>query len=634
MKSLNRSFYFVAAAITGGLTLGAVALSNKSTSPTELPITVITQQSQEPQSYIIQGTNSENLAAVVNNVGGNVSREFPIINAISAVLTPSQAEKIKQLGNVRVQNDHRVMTMGGVGIGGALTFSPDNGTIDNYITRQIDAQKLHDMGITGRGVTVAVVDSGANLGGSTGRFLFRGTSNQARIPVKYNAITKRINYRWNDDQNGHGTHVSNIIASSVLADNGNYNGIAPDVNLLPVKAFNAKGESSYSKVLDALNWIFENRYRYRIKIVNLSMGAEPRSRYWNDPINQAVMRLWDAGIVVVTSAGNNGEEMGISVPGNTPYVITVGAMTDNHTPHDDSDDRITTFSAKGPTFEGFVKPELVAPGARVAVKMDVGLIARWLKKSKRNPMYTEISGTSQASAVVAGVVAMMVQNDPFITPDNVKCKLVATARAAKARGNLAYSPFEQGAGVINAYDAVMSQASNCANQGLNIAQDLMGKKHFFGPVVKQNSKFRVLTPSGAILTEGTHWANGNLALEATKWSSGMLGLEGTHWDTAKQALQGAHWSKNIMGLEAAHWDSTNIALEGANWVSDTLGLEGIHWTQNDVNLEGMHWAQGEMTLEGALWGDGDMGLESFEDGLNPDPIDPSIELSIDESAWQ
>ena len=154
-----------------------------------------------------------------------------------------------------------------------------------------------------------------------------------------------------NDGNGHGTHVTSLIASSNTTDpvlNGQPQGFAPMVKLINVKAFDDKGSGTYASVLNGLNWILANKTTYGnggIRVVNLSFGAAPQSYYWNDPIDQAVMKLWQAGIVVVASAGNSGPtEQTISVPGNTPYAITVGAMTDNWTPNDTSDDGIASLS--------------------------------------------------------------------------------------------------------------------------------------------------------------------------------------------------------------------------------------------------------------------------------------------------
>ena len=130
-----------------------------------------------------------------------------------------------------------------------------------------------------------------------------------------------------------------------------------------MKTFDKNGVGSYADVIRGLDWILSKKDEFNIRVLNLSFSAHGPSHYWDDPINQAVMRLWQAGVVVVASAGNKGPDaMKIGVPGNNPYVITVGAMTDNYTPTDPSDDYLASFSAAGPTVEGFVKPDIVAPG--------------------------------------------------------------------------------------------------------------------------------------------------------------------------------------------------------------------------------------------------------------------------------
>ena len=96
----------------------------------------------------------------------------------------------------------------------------------------------------------------------------------------------------------------------------------------------------------------------------------PSRPYWADPYNLAVMAAWKAGIVVIASAGNDGPDpLSVGVPGNTPYIITVGAFTDNYTPDDMGDDYIPPFSAAGPTLDAFVKPDVIAPGAHVSSLM-------------------------------------------------------------------------------------------------------------------------------------------------------------------------------------------------------------------------------------------------------------------------
>ncbi len=134
-------------------------------------------------------------------------------------------------------------------------------------------------------------------------------------------------------------------------------------------------------MIRGIDWIVANKDTYGIRVVNLSFSAPPQSYYWDDPLNQAVMAAWRSGIIVVASAGNLGPDpMTIGVPGNVPYVITVGAMTDNFTPDDGSDDVLASFSSPGPTLEAFVKPEMVAPGGHV-----VSTMGWWTTHRQRAP---------------------------------------------------------------------------------------------------------------------------------------------------------------------------------------------------------------------------------------------------------
>lgn len=613
MRLLNSSIFVVLVSAIATVAVNKYPLS----SPNDIESKIEIQESTV-KSYILQGATSERLNELVNGVGGNVSREFPIINAISAMLTHNQAEKIRELGGVRIHDDRTVITSK---LKPNMKNMAKAFAINNHIVEQTGADRLHDMNIKGQGVTVAVVDSGANMWGSTGRYLFRDSYNRQRVSVKYDAFKGRKTYYYNDDKNGHGSHVSGLIASSLRDENGNYNGVAPDVYLLSVKAFDENGESSYSKVLDALNWIFENRYTYKIRVVNLSLGAEVQSHYWNDPINQAVMRLWDAGVVIVSSAGNNGNDMGITVPGNTPYIITVGAATDSLTPLDMSDDRVASFSAKGPTYEGFVKPELLAYGSQIASKLDEKYLKKLWKLSKTGQNYSEVSGTSQAAAIVTGVVALMISNDPYVSPNDVKCRLMETAIPANNGVMATYSPFEQGAGLVNAYRAAMSTSTNCANTGLDIKQDLMGTQHFMGPAkIDNDGEYYIELADGTIFTNGVHWGSSDMELNGVYWGKAAMGLEGMYWGNSDVTVNGLYWGASSMGLEAVYWGATE------------MGLQGIYWGEAGMSLKGIYWGESTININGVYWNDQAAGLQSSD--LDVAPIDPNIVVPIIEEGWQ
>src|SRR4029077_4392243 len=169
--------------------------------------------------------------------------------------------------------------------------------------------------------------------------------------------------------------------------------------------------------------------------------------------------------------------------GNVPYVITVGAVTDNYHPLQTSQYKLTSFSSAGPTYEGFVKPEVVAMGGHIlAYAPNNGTLAQEFPQWVHLPWddFT-MSGTSMAAAVTSGVVALMLEVSPSLSPDTVKCRLMSSARpAVKTNGTLAYTVFQQGAGLVNANDAVYSTASGCANVGLNVGLDLAGLQHYGG----------------------------------------------------------------------------------------------------------------------------------------------------------
>ncbi len=270
-----------------------------------------------------------------------------------------------------------------------------------------------------------------------------------RVAVQYDAITNTVVSNWapvSTDTTGHGTHVTSLIASSRKKSSGEYFGVAPDVRIISIKAFGEDGSSTYATVIRAIDYVVTNKNPLAIRILNLSLGAQARSRYWDDPLNKAVMRAWQSGIVVVVSAGNSGPlPQTVGVPGNVPYVITVGAMTDNYTTNK-NDDRLASFSSTGPTFEGFVKPDLVAPGGHAW-----GFMGTYMKIAVDHPTYMNngdfftMSGTSQAAAVVSGVAALVLSEDPSLTPDQVKCRIIASGKpAVNANGTLAYSVFAAG----------------------------------------------------------------------------------------------------------------------------------------------------------------------------------------------
>ena len=498
--------------------------------------------SSHTESYIVQASTAATAKASVLDVGGTVTATLNIINAAGANLTREQVDQLRsQTEPLTIYADDTLK------ISGAVEET-------NFPTL-IGAADLHDMGINGKGVTIAVLDTGLWKKSAT-----QYTAEQEeRILAQYDVLEHQYkdkpDYKRDiHDWNGHGTHLTSIMMSSDRTKEGYYQGVAPSANVVAVRAFNPDGSGRYIDVISAIDWIVSNKSEFNIRVMNLSFSARARSFYWEDPVNQAVMAAWQSGIIVVASAGNSGPgPLSVGVPGNVPYVITVGAMTDSFTPSDTSDDRLATFSAAGPTFEGFVKPDIVAPGGHMLGWMPPHA---WLAQehpefADDSKQYFTMSGTSQAAAVVSGVVALMLQIDPALTPDEAKCRLMASSRpAVLGDGAHAYSVFQQGFGLVDARATVYESASACANRGIDVALDLSGQEHYQGPArVDESGNFYIADGSGNQVTgDGLTWNQGALWNQGSLWHQGALWPEGSLWN------QGALWNQGRLWEQGGLWN--------------------------------------------------------------------------------
>ncbi len=350
----------------------------------------------------------------------------------------------------------------------------------------VGASALHQHGVTGKGVTVAVLDSGL----WEHPRLANDSAGKPRVIARYNAINDIAGGEV-FDESGHGTHMTSVLAhNGPVTQNGkptgSFKGIAPDVQLVAVKAFSQTGQGEMLDIVRGVQWVVDNREKYGIRVLNLSFASRPRWNYWLDPVNQAVMRAWAAGITVVAAAGNEGPDaMTIGSPGNLPYVITVGALTDSWTPDDRNDDYIPDFSSRGPTPSAHIKPDIVAPGGHIT-----GITRPGSTLIKDYPEYLlqsgdfVMSGSSQATALVSGIAALMLQLEPDLSPDDLKCKLLSSAEPAiNSDGLLAYSPFQQGHGSINVTRAITLGERGCGNAELRIEREISGTEHFEGPAI-------------------------------------------------------------------------------------------------------------------------------------------------------
>jgi serine protease AprX len=308
--------------------------------------------------------------------------------------------------------------------------------------------------LQGRGVTVAVVDSGIAKNQDLGKRLIRN--------ISFNKADHD-----STDKYGHGTFVAGVIAGDGSHSKGQYIGIAPQANLLNVRVSDDEGMAYESDVVAGLQWINDNRALYNIRVVNLSSNSAVVQSYHTSPLDAAVEILWFDGVVVVVSAGNN-DTSTLYPPANDPFVITVGATDDQGTP-DLADDVIASFSTSGKLENGLVKPDLVAPGRNI-----IGFLPnnKLLTVGQEHPSnnvdgnYFRMSGTSLAAPMVSGAAALLLQDEPGLKPDQVKYRLTATA----SKNWPGYDPVKAGAGYLDIYAAVHGNTTQTANTGLTASK--------------------------------------------------------------------------------------------------------------------------------------------------------------------
>ena len=303
--------------------------------------------------------------------------------------------------------------------------------------------KLWEKGFTGKGVTIAVVDTGIY---DHPDLKDLNTGKSRIIGFKDFIDNKEQPY---DDQ-GHGTHVSGIAAGNGLSSQGVFKGAAPEANLVGVKVLKANGQGSYSGIIRGIEWVVNNKNKYNIKVMNMSLGGDINTSYKKDPLVQAVEKDFSKGIVPVIAAGNSGPNNStIGSPGNAPSVITVGALNDNQTV-DKSDDLIAKFSSRGPTsIDKLNKPDVLFSGVNITSCLSPGSAMDNPNIPHIGKDYITISGTSMATPGTAGVIADLIQANPRIKPVQIKKILMETSDPLDG-----LTVNDQGKGLVDAPEAL------------------------------------------------------------------------------------------------------------------------------------------------------------------------------------
>ncbi|MEM9386006.1 MAG: S8 family serine peptidase [Pseudomonadota bacterium] len=350
------------------------------------------------------------------------------------------------------------------------------------------------------------------------------------------------------DQKGHGTHVAGIVAASptTLFD---HRGIAPGAGIVSVRVLDGEGRGYTSDVIAGLDWVLANADDEKIRVVNLSLGKAVLESASTDPLVRAVEAAWDAGLVVVASAGNYGRDGNFTItsPGNSPKVITVGSITDQNTP-ELGDDYVSTYSSRGPTLvDHYLKPDLLAPGNRVVASVGAysQLYVDYLDR-RNGSDYLELSGTSMAAAMASGAVVLMLSKDPQLNPGTVKARLMRSAR--KVQGTI----LETGAGVLD-IEGAMDESGWISGQALSPR------------LARSNDGATALIENTAALWGHPAWSNAYLWSDGYLWSDAYLWSDGYLWSDAYLWSDGYLWSDAYLWSDGYLWSDAYLWSDGYLW---------------------------------------------------------------------
>lgn len=355
----------------------------------------------QPQSVIVYVQNFIT-AKIILQRKFKILGEYPFISALALSANHQEIFSLASNGNI--------LYIASVTCAKTLSYTSK---------KFINIHNLHDSGITGKNIRIAIIDTGCYphidlvLG-------------QNRI-IKFIDLINAKTYPYDD--NGHGTFVTGVLAGNGLHSSAKFSGVAKNSELIIIKALNSEGQTQAFKVLEAMQWIYDNHKKYNIKVVCMSFGSAPLAK--NDPLSLGANSLWDSGIVVVSAAGNDGPKPStIKSPGSSSKIITVGAVDTIK-----STIQMAKFSSRGPIFNT-IKPDLVAPGVEIT------------SLANNKSFYTKMSGTSVSAPFVAGVVALILQTNPNLTPNQIKAILLNSSTP------LPFSVNDCGAGLLNAKNAI------------------------------------------------------------------------------------------------------------------------------------------------------------------------------------
>jgi serine protease AprX len=509
-----------------------------------------------------------------------------------------------------------------------IRSSVDEVTLESIGADQVWAGDADRRAQNGRGVSVAVIDSG--------------------IDTRHNALKNRVlvthDFTGGDgsDGYGHGTHVAAIIAGQGGRTSEAYQGIAPGAYLLNLRVLGDDGSGSASNVIEAIDWTIAHRRDYNVGVINLSLGAPVLQPYRDDPLCEAVERAVRAGITVVAAAGNFGKTAdgksvygGITSPANSPYAIAVGA-TDTHGTAARSDDTLATFSSKGPTrYDLILKPDVAAPGVHIASAEAAGSYLSTTYPdhhvSGTGPdAVMQLSGTSMAAGVVSGAVALVLDARPVLTPRETRTVLQVTSSYMASAGLLG-----AGAGNIDALTAVEMVLTNgvpTATIGGEtvVVSGLSTSPKGFGQVAAltgQTRRVATQTHPKSVSSDSILWGSRSIlwgsnadsilwgsSSDSILWGSGSI-LWGSSSDSILWGSDSILWGSDsiLWGSDSILWGSGSIL-----WGSDSIlwGSDSILWGSDSIlwgsSTDSILWGASSASIlwgssaDSILWGSSDL----------------------------
>jgi serine protease AprX len=461
-------------------------------------------------------------------------------------------------------------------------------------TRYLGANDFWNAGYTGKGIDVAVIDTGVSpvlgLDGENKVIYGPDLSLESQAPNLTHL-----------DTNGHGTFMAGLIAARYPGINGAwgdpsyYRGMAPGARIVSIKVGVADGGVDVSQVIAGIAWVIQHRKDngLNIRVINLSYGTNSLQSYKLDPLAYAAERAWKAGIVVVAAAGNTGYQRGRGAPGLAnpaydPYIISVGASDSQYTATL-ADDTVAPYSASGNGVSGYKNPDLVAPGAHIqGLRVPNGWLDTEHPGSAFGGRFFRGSGTSQAAAIVSGAVALMLSRCPAATPDQIKKALRETAfkltgfdDKAQGQGELRLNGMATAAlpttlpTAAQKFTLSTGTGSLEASRGRDHLTDndvvLRGEVDIFGRPFSSSAVAKAIAA-------GSSWSGGDW--NGSSWSGSSW--SGSSW--SGRSWSGSSWSGS--SWSGRSWSGSSWS--GSSWSGDRWfgrSLSGSSWT-------GGSWAGG------------------------------------------